>query len=442
MPHPDRQGSMSECSKHAAGRKRIVTDRRAAISLIVAASLPVLIGVMAFGIDISYWTAVRIELQRTADIAALAGAAKYASTYSSSKALTTAANIAELNGLPVGSRTGDGITTLTDQYGAYTATFAFTTSPAQITATVHHSLQYTFAAILASGSSQTETISATAVAQTFPRNSNESCVLALSGYSTGITTSTDLTISGGKGTNVSMSGCDLRSDASIAFNGSPGVAVPNLVASGGISGSYNNTCTSSTSCDQQFVGVPQVPDPFASTYNLSVPASAVAQPQGTTLSPPPAGEAYQSLAFGSATYTLNPGIYYVSGSVTFDSNSAVSGTGVTIIMGSGGSLTMNGSTTVNLTAPSTGSTAGLLFGSTTSNSITFNGNASLTLAGALYTPNSSVTISGNTSSTGSCLSLVALNVAFAGSSSFASSGCAALGVPPIYDYPATARLVE
>lgn len=424
---------------------RIVSDRRAAVSMIVAATLPVLLGVMALGIDVSYWTTVRIELQRTTDIAAMAGAAKYASTNSSGQALTTAANIAELNGLPVGTRTGDGVTTLIDQYGDYSATFSFTTSPIRITATIHRSLPYMFAVILVPNPSQKETITAAAAAQIFPRSqSGLACVLALNGSSTGITTQSDLTVSGGNGTSISMSGCDLRSDASMNFNGSPGLAVPNLIASGSVSGSYNNTCGTATSCDQQITGVPQLPDPLASSYGnaLAVPIATVAQPSGTTLSPPPAGEAYQSLDFGSHTYTLSPGVYYVSGPVTFDSSSVVSGAGVTVIVGSGGSITMNGSTTVNLTAPSSGPTAGLLFGSSTANAVTFSGNSNATLGGAVYLPNGTANISGNTSPSSNCLQVVAQNVTFEGSSSFSSAGCASLGVPQISDYPATARLVQ
>lgn len=424
-------------------RRRCVPSRRAAVSIVVAAALPILFGAMALGIDVSYWATVRVALQRTADIAAMAGAAKYAATDRSSVALRTAANIAELNGLPVGTRGGDGVTTLTDQYGAYTATFVFSASPVQMTATVQETVPYFFGRILVSAANQT--ISASAVAQIFPRTvSTQACVLGLNGFSSGITTTDDLTISGGKNTSIAMTGCDLRSDGSINFNGNPGLAVPYLIASGTTSGGYDNQCGSTTDCDQQITGVPQIPDPLASKYGsaLSVPSIEVAQPSTTSLTPPPAGEAYQSLDFGPNTYTLQSGVYYVSGSVTFDSNSVVNGSGVTIIMGPGSSLKMNGTTTVNLTAPSSGSTAGLLFGSATSDGITFNGDSSLTLGGAIYVPNGSVTISGNTSPAANCLDVVAFNVTFAGSSAFSNTGCQSMGVPAMNDYPAEARLVE
>lgn len=427
------------------GGGRRLLDRRAAVSLVLAAAMPALVAIMALGIDVSYWTTVRVELQRTADIAAMAGAMKYASTNSPSKALTTAANVAEMNGLPVGTRAGYGTTRLTDTYGNYSATFSFTSSPTQITATVQRSVTLMFGAALVASSRQTQTISAGAGAQLSSRsNSSKACAVALNGNSSGITTIDDLTVSGGKNTRITMSGCDLRSDASMNFNGTPGVAVPNLIASGSITGSYTNDCTATGTCDQQFTAVPQIPDPLAGTYgsDLSVPTTTIAQPSGTSLSPPPSGEAYSSLSFASGTYTLGPGVYYVSGQVTFNSNSIVNGTGVTIVMGSNGGLTMNGTVTVNLTAPATGSTAGMLFGSNGAISMSLNGDSSATLGGAIYLPNGSVNLVGNTSPSSNCLEVVALNISFGGSSSLSNASCGSLGVPDLNDYPSIAKLVQ
>jgi hypothetical protein len=78
----------------------------------------------------------------------------------------------------------------------------------------------------------------------------------------------------------------------------------------------------------------------------------------------------------------------------------VNGAGVTFIMS--GSLTVNGSSTLNLTAPSSGTTAGLLF-SSSSGSATFHGNSTQNLAGAIYMPNGTVTMIGNTTGTSNCL---------------------------------------
>ena len=430
---------------------RFKSEQRGTISAVTALILPIMIGVMAVGFDIGYRASIRSELQRIADISALAGAGLYASTASASSALSTTANVIELNGFPVGTRGGNGTTTLTDNYGNYSASISFV-SPGTIAVTAQRVVSLMFSNMFLSTSSQT--VSATAAAQISPRASgNLSCALALNGSSNSITTTDNLTISGGKNTNIQMSGCNLRSDASIQFNGTPTVGTPSIVASGTIGGSYNQSCQAGqTPCDQQSTSMPVVPDPFASAYGgvLNVSGTPIAQPGGTSFGPAPAGSVYSSLNFGSNTYTLSPGIYYVAGSVSFGGNGSVSGSGVTII--ATGSIKADGGSTLNLSAPTSGPTAGLLFGSMSVGAgVAFDGNSTQNLTGAIYMPNGSVTITGSTNwpndstdgtSLSNCLISVAQSVTFAGSSSFAASGCASFGVPTTYDLPSIARLTQ
>ncbi|HEY2131695.1 MAG TPA: pilus assembly protein TadG-related protein [Acetobacteraceae bacterium] len=379
---------------------RFARDQCGAFALMTALTLPILVGVMGLGIDVSYWATIRAELQRAADASAAAGAAKYASTATASSALTAAANVAQLNGLPVGVRTGDGKTTLTDSYGNYSATITFS-SPANVTVTMQRAVPLIFTRIFLSASMQT--VTATDVAQVTPRtNGSTSCVLALNGFSDGITTTDDLTVSGGKNTDIAMSGCDLRSDASVQFNRKPQVGVPSIAASGTIGGSYDQIYSGQTSCDQPLSSLPQIPDPWAAKYGsqLSVSSATTSQPNSNGFGPASSGTAYSSLSFGSGTYTLSPGTYYVAGNISFQGNGTVNGAGVTFIMS--GSLTVNGSSTLNLTAPSSGTTAGLLF-SSSSGSATFHGNSTQNLAGAIYMPNGTVTMIGNTTGTSNCL---------------------------------------
>ena len=444
--------------------QRFKSEQRGTISAVTALILPIMIGVMALGFDISYRASVRSELQRTADISALAGAGLYASTVNSSSALTATANVIELNGFPVGTRGGNGTTTLTDNYGNYSASISFV-SPGTIVVTAQRVVSLMFSNMFLSTSSQT--VSATAAAQISPRASgNLSCALALNGSSNSITTTDNLTISGGNNTNIQMSGCNLRSDASIQFNGTSTVGTPSIVASGTIDGSYNPSCQAGqTPCDQRSTSMPQVPDPFASKYGgvLNVSGSAtppVSSPCPNGLSgyicygPAPAGTVYDSFTVNSNTY-FSPGVYYIAGSISFGGNSTVLGTGVTFIMTDG--LSSGGGSTLNLSAPTSGPTAGLLFGSNLppgpndSNIVQFDGNSTQNLTGAIYMPNSSVTITGSTNwpndstdgtSLSNCLISVAQSVTFAGSSSFAASGCASFGVPTTYDLPSIARLTQ
>jgi len=54
--------------------------------------------VAGMGIEITHWTVVKLELQRTADVASLAGAMEYALASNAQDAANEAANVAELNG--------------------------------------------------------------------------------------------------------------------------------------------------------------------------------------------------------------------------------------------------------------------------------------------------------------------------------------------------------
>ena len=79
-------------------RWRLAVDRRGSVALWMGLTTPTLIMAMAAGIEVSDWAAVKVELQRTADAAALAGAAAYNQTATTHSAATAAAYVAQING--------------------------------------------------------------------------------------------------------------------------------------------------------------------------------------------------------------------------------------------------------------------------------------------------------------------------------------------------------
>jgi hypothetical protein len=111
------------------------------------------------------------------------------------------------------------------------------------------------------------------------------------------------------------------------------------------------------------------------------------------------------------------------------------GAGVTIIFTAGpnniiGAPTMQSNPTIdNLSAPTSGTYAGLLMvqdtvsGATYTTSATFQGTPGQTLNGLVYTPNSNLTFQGNPSVTNSCLLVVANTLTLQGNSSLATGGC-------------------
>ena len=109
------------------------------------------------------------------------------------------------------------------------------------------------------------------------------------------------------------------------------------------------------------------------------------------------------------------------------------GTGVTIVMtGTGsavGSMTINGSATLNMSAPTSGDYEGILMyqdRDAPSGTNKINGGSTNNLVGSLYFPNQAVEFSGNSDSSSSCLRLVALTVKFSGNSGM-SHNCSSVG---------------
>jgi hypothetical protein len=138
--------------------------------------------------------------------------------------------------------------------------------------------------------------------------------------------------------------------------------------------------------------------PFGDVPSPTVPASCPA-PSGGKLTGTPAAGCYSgTVTIGNAT--LN-GLYVFTGDVTI--NGAVTGTNVTLaIMNSGstwGSLTVKpGNSTVNLTAPTTGTYSGIVVFQPTANTNTLKlqaGNTHGTWTGWVYAPGAALSMQDN-----------------------------------------------
>lgn len=93
--------------------------------------------------------------------------------------------------------------------------------------------------------------------------------------------------------------------------------------------------------------------------------------------------------------TLEPGIYCVNGDFRINGGDTLTGNGVTIVMESG-DVVWNGGATINLSAPTTGDTAGLLVFLPMSNddSITINGNSDSHFQGTFLAPSADIQVLG------------------------------------------------
>jgi Flp pilus assembly protein TadG len=162
-------------------------------------------------------------------------------------------------------------------------------------------------------------------------------------------------------------------------------------------------CNSCSNISPTPTSGPQVPDPFAS---LTAPSHGTTQSsnneslsRATELKP---GYYSGGLNFNGGTYTvtLDPGVYYMDGTIKIGAGVTITGTGVTIYMASG-QLIMDPSTTANLTAPTSAvgncaSCAGMLIWQAPGNlnQMILNSGPNATWGGAIYAPKAELVLNG------------------------------------------------
>jgi hypothetical protein len=224
------------------------------------------------------------------------------------------------------------------------------------------------------------------------------------------------------------------SSTAITVGGSSAVSAYSVGVVGGISG--NITASHGIATGQSPTRDPYAGASFGSfsgcDYNkMSVKNTA-------TLSP---GVYCNGLSLNAgANVFLQPGIYYIDqGSLSVNGGATLSGDGVTIVFTSStgsnyATATINGGATVNITAPTSGPTAGIaIFGDrnmSTGTPFKFNGGASQIFTGAIYVPKADVQFAGGANTSRACTQLVGDTVTFTGNANFAIN-CSGTGIKPI-----------
>ncbi len=411
--------------------RRLPTDARAATAIIFAIAAPVILAAGGLGINVSYWASVSTDLQRTADMAALAGGDTYNAGSSAQLAAGQAANVAELNGGSGGATRSwnattqvltDGDITVQVVYGIrYAGDIAFRV-------TVQQSVPVFLSAFLRSVSS--ENLGSTALAEVI--TGYPSCMISLNGAVNGATTATGTTLSGH--TDVTVTNCAIRSDSAANISGDVTITSEAIYAGGSI-GINGGSATVSAAL---MPNAGQIQDPLASNTALQTALATAGSASGpsisisggsTTLEP----GSYSGLSVrGNATVTLGPGIYYINGDVSFGGSATVTGRGVTIV--TTGTTSFLGGSTSLLTAStsedaSDGAIAGVVLASTTTGSVTVGGSSGIPITGVVYAPNGTADFAGNANdgATG-CAMVVAKTVTVVGNASVANN-CGSYGLP-------------
>ena len=243
---------------------------------------------------------------------------------------------------------------------------------------------------------------------TFADSAN-ACILALDKSAPGAVTF-------GGSTVATFNGCVVMSnsiDAEAArVKGAADLTAPCLITVGGAdvtSGAHL------TSCSAPIEDAPPAADPYA---DIAAPDTngACRNGGGANLSP---GRYCDGLTLKN-TVSLSPGVYVISGGeLRINAGANVTGSGVTFFLTNDASANFNGNATLNLTAPKTGSYAGMLFMGDPRNSNvsnTFNGTAASRMTGALYFPSQAVSYLGNFSGQNGCTRVVAKTVTWSGNS--------------------------
>ena len=406
--------------------RRLRDERRGGVALIAAIAVPALLVAVALGTEIAHWADAQVGLQRTSDMAALAGVAALARNDTAQQAANAAADVAELNdaaGTP-GRSWNSATLVLSDNLVTVSITNGVRNSadPAVRVAT-GRVLPLWFTHIVSAATSIS--LGSTAMAELGP----QPCILALGGSGAGVSASGNVVMS--------LNGCSAYSDGPITMKGNVTINAAALDAVGGIA-IGSNVSGSGTNPSVQTAGAATLADPYANDLAVQdalsqaacTPTRAPAVSGGTVILYP--NTCYGAISIsGSQTLSFAaPGLYTVNGSITVAGNTgtAVSGGGITIVSTGAVSITGNfNSGAVSLTAPTVdtaqnGAIPGILFATSSPQADTVGGGTPVPFTGLFYAPNASLSFSGTPASGGAgCAKIIAKSVSIVGNATLEST---------------------
>jgi len=389
--------------------RRLFAGEGGNVATIFALTLPVVVGGAGLGVETSYWYYSSLKLQAIADAAAYAGALEKVAGSDTPTITTAATQSATSNGLGAGTI----VVNTPPLSGPNTAKKA-------VEVIVNQNLDRIFTSIF----TQTQ-VPEQARAVALITDASKACVLALN------PSASQAALFSGN-TSVKLTGCSVMSDSiasdAIKLQGSAALQADCLITVGGVSLSTAPTMV----CKAPITKALPAADPFA-----SLPTPAATNPCQSVNS----GKSSQTLQPGTycsgmnikGTVTLSPGVYVLQGGLSINAGAVVSGSGVTIFMSGSNTVSVNGNATVTLSAPTSGTYSGVLFyGDRTGSAAqsTFNGTANSLLTGAIYFPRQLVSYLGNFSGQNGCTQVVADTIQWSGNSTI-NQNCSSLGMKDI-----------
>ena len=210
-----------------------------------------------------------------------------------------------------------------------------------------------------------------------------------------------------------------------------------------IVGNYTTTGTASVVATSKTTGASPVSDPYANVATPSpsgtcAPVNSWNHSQTATISP---GTYCNGLSVsGAASVTMQPGVYIINqGTFNVSNGASLTGTGVTIVLTSStgsnyATANISGDGQVALTAPTSGSTSGIVFlqdrNDSSGQTSTIANSAGASITGAMYFPTQTLDFTGAVANLSPCTQLIAYRISYGGSASF-NNNCTGVGVSGI-----------
>jgi Flp pilus assembly protein TadG len=402
--------------------KKLWRDRRGNALAIACAALPMIVGCAGLATDTIQWTLWKRQLQRAADSAAVAGVYDR----ESANGATTNTSTAVCQDLAINLHTWMALqatTPCTGSVGSYSSLSypADTTYESnQVTVTLRIQQALPFSSLFMS-TAPVITASATAAGI----STGHPCALALNGSGTAMNYSGNAT--------VNAPTCILYSDSassnSASAGGSSAVTAKAVAGVGGISQSNNFNV-------QQYLPYsPSIPDPFANVTPdpNDMHCSGSALTKNTSFPTGSNTNCWSSISTNpqdTITVPSNIPIVYVNGGGvdlkgTFNCTCTVVLTNQSQAANATiGTWTSNAQAQNNITAPMTGTYAGIAVYQdrrATGNTDKINGGSNNQIQGAVYFPKDTLQINGTGTAVSLCAMWVANNITFLGNSSIAIS---------------------
>lgn len=375
-------------------------DRKGSVAVITALTMPMAVASVGFGIEAGYDHFLQSRLQQAADAAAFAGGVELRRG-SSLDVVTAAADAAARQ---------SGLNPATDTVKVAS------TGPNAIETTVSRTQPRLFSAVFNSAS---VTISARSVSAFGAAAS--ACIVALDPSASGAAS-----FSGQS--NTTLNSCSVMANSisasAIDVQGSALVTTPCLYSVGGVAAVSGTHLT----CEAAQTGVAPIGDPYAS---LALPSET--GPCLTTTGASLAPGRYCNGVTLHGTVNLAPGVYiFSSGTLKTAANTVVTGSGVTLVFVDNASLELGRDSDFQLSAPTTGTYAGMLMvgGAHNAGGVSIDGDPASTMTGAIYFPAQAVSYRGDFAGANGCTQIVAKTVAWSGSASL-SVNCSAFGMQPV-----------